>query len=86
MNKELEQHIQQMTKEANTFHPDSPAHEYHNRGYKKGFKDADAIGFTEWLRTDKTANTYFEYRGLKMDGKYVTTEELYIIYLKTKTI
>lgn len=77
---ELEKHIQQMA-EKEAYSPTGRS----RRAYLKGFNAADAVGFAEWVRTDKTANAYFEYRGLKQDGKYVTSEELYLIYLKSKT-
>lgn len=85
MNKELETLIQQMAKEANTFHPDSPAHEYNRRGYTQGIKDADAIGFAEWIVKNYSLDADgLRWTELKSDIHY-TSGQIYLQYLKTKT-
>ena len=33
--------------------------------------------FTDWLRNDNLANNFFNYRGIKENGKPVTTKELF---------
>ena len=75
-----------MAKEANTFHPDSPANEYYHRGYNKGIKDADAVGFADWCDENyhKDNNTLW-FNRYDNEPKGFSIEELYITYLKTKT-
>ena len=55
------------------------------KSYKQGIKDADAVGFAEWIEENA-----FQEKGKwfnRYDNEQVgnTTEELYLTYLKTKT-
>lgn len=85
---ELKEHIQQMAEKfdkkdeaADTI--ESPS-EFVIRIYKQGIKDADAIGFAEWLETRYFQSVGGSWQSKGIDTELYPTEELYLIYLKQK--
>ena len=82
----LQDKKEQLAIEKNTFHPDSPAHEYFKRGFISGFDGADPIGFHDWAYINAHGTSIVgEYIYVDITGSYrYTTEELYLKFLEYK--
>ena len=81
----LKELIQKKSKEV--FTKAYTAYKVRQRGYEKGFVDADAVGFADWLYSHSTQELRTMFYS-ETGSKNPTTEELYLMFLKepsTKT-